>query len=125
MVSSKTIGLVTTLILLYLIYELLPTEGLSAPVLRVTSTSATVIFIEWSQVDAASHYTLVIRKQGSSRKRELTVEAESIILNDLSPNCTYCFSVSARNSHTSGPESEPVCAQTEQGLLLEPGKRFF
>lgn len=77
---------------------------------------SSVIFLEWSQVDAASHYSLVIRKQVTSESRsepqELTVYGESVILDDLSPNSTYCLSVSARTSATIGPESEPVCVQT-------------
>ncbi|XP_067460816.1 mucin-4-like [Thunnus thynnus] len=91
--------------------------GFSAPVLDVTQAMSTVIFVEWSQVDTASHYSLIIRPQGSSHEpQELTVFGESIILTDLSPSSTYCFSVSARNATTRGPESEPVCVQTGQGL---------
>nr|XP_046264816.1 mucin-4-like [Scatophagus argus] len=87
--------------------------GLSAPELDVTQAMSTVIFAEWSQVEAASHYSLVIRKQGSSiETQELMVYGESIILTELSPNSTYCLSVLARNSASSGPESEPVCVQT-------------
>lgn len=86
--------------------------------LDVTQMTPTFIVAEWSQVDAASYYSLVIRKQGSSSEpQELTVYGESIILTDeLSPSSTYCLSVSARNSATGGPESEPVCVQTGQGL---------
>lgn len=95
-----------------------PTEGLSTPELSVTQATSTVIFLEWSQVDAASHYSLVIRKQDNSEAgsepQELTVYGENVILDDLSPKSTYCLSVSARNSATSGPESEPVCVQTAE-----------
>ncbi|XP_067331701.1 fibronectin-like [Channa argus] len=95
------------------------TGGLLAPVLRVIQRTSKVIFVEWSQVDAASHYNLVIRMQGSSTKpRELTVYEEHIILTDLSPNSTYCLSVSAGTSETTGPESEPLCTQTRQGFAL-------
>ena len=85
--------------------------------LHLTQAMSTVIFVEWSQVDAASHYSVVIRLQGSSNKsQELTVYGESVILTDLSPSSTYCFSVLARNAATSGPESEPLCVQTGEGL---------
>lgn len=78
---------------------------------------STVIFVEWSQVEAASHYNLVIKKQDrSSNPQELTVYGESIIVTDLSPSSAYCFSVSASNEAASGPESEPVCVQTGAGL---------
>ncbi|XP_071348392.1 LOW QUALITY PROTEIN: pneumococcal serine-rich repeat protein-like [Trachinotus anak] len=91
--------------------------GLSAPVLDVTQAMSTVIFVEWSQVEATSYYTLLIKKQDrSSNPQELTVYGENIILTDLSPNSNYCFSVSASNSAASGPESEPVCVQTGAGL---------
>lgn len=90
-----------------------PTGGLSAPVLDVTQGMSTVIFVEWSQVDAASHYSLLIRRQDSSSElQEMIVYGESIIVTELSPNSTYCFSVVARNSASSGPESEAVCVQT-------------
>lgn len=94
-----------------------PTGGLSTPELSVTQMSS-VIFLEWSQVDAASHYNLVIRKQVTSESKsepqEMTVYGESVILDDLSPKSTYCLSVAARTSAASGPESEPVCVQIGQ-----------
>ncbi|XP_029309572.1 fibronectin type III domain-containing protein 7-like isoform X2 [Cottoperca gobio] len=94
-----------------------PNGGLQAPVLDVKQAMPTVISLEWSQIDAASHYSLFIRKQdSSSESQEITVYGESIILTDLSPNSTYCFSVSAEYVATRGPESEPVCVQTEQRL---------
>ncbi|KAK5919428.1 hypothetical protein CgunFtcFv8_023324 [Champsocephalus gunnari] len=92
-------------------------NGLPAPVLNVKQALPTVIFLEWSPVEAASQYSLLIRKQDSSREsEEITVQGESIILTDLIPNSAYCFSVSAEYAATSGPESEPVCVQTAQDL---------
>ncbi|XP_033993889.1 receptor-type tyrosine-protein phosphatase beta-like isoform X2 [Trematomus bernacchii] len=91
--------------------------GLPAPVLHVKQALPTVIFLEWSPVEAASQYSLLIRKQDSSREsEEITVQGESIILTDLIPNSAYCFSVSAEYTATSGPQSEPVCVQTAQEL---------
>ncbi|XP_018532382.1 mucin-4 isoform X2 [Lates calcarifer] len=93
--------------------------GLSAPVLDVKGMMSTAVFVEWSQVDDASYYSLIITKQdGSSEPQEEMVYGESIIVPDLSPDSTYCFSVSASISATSGPESEPVCVQTGQGLAM-------
>ncbi|XP_034052024.1 receptor-type tyrosine-protein phosphatase beta-like isoform X2 [Gymnodraco acuticeps] len=90
---------------------------LPAPVLNVKQALPTVIFLEWSPVEAASQYSLLIRKQDSSREsEEITVQGESIILTDLIPNSAYCFSLSAEYTATSGPESEPVCVQTAQDL---------
>uniref|UniRef100_A0A8D3EA47 Fibronectin type-III domain-containing protein n=2 Tax=Scophthalmus maximus TaxID=52904 RepID=A0A8D3EA47_SCOMX len=90
---------------------------LPAPVLDVTQATSAFIFVQWTQVEAASHYSLVIRKQDtSSTSEEFTVYGEATILTDLSPSSTYCFTVSASNSATSGPESEPVCVQTGLGL---------
>ncbi|XP_056277189.1 fibronectin-like [Pseudoliparis swirei] len=87
--------------------------GLSAPVLNVTQAMPTVIFIEWSPIAAASHYSLVIKEQSSSREPQtITVQGESIILTDLRLHAAYCFSVSAEAEAASGPESEPVCVQT-------------
>ncbi|XP_047445276.1 mucin-4-like [Mugil cephalus] len=93
-------------------------SGLSAPVLDVTQAMSTVIFIEWSQAEAASHYSLLVKKQGSTGERqELTVYGESIILTDLSPDSNYCFTVTAIYAQAdSGAESEPVCVQTGQGF---------
>ncbi|XP_041848242.1 uncharacterized protein LOC121644412 [Melanotaenia boesemani] len=89
----------------------------SAPILDVTQTTPTVFFLQWSPVEDASYYKMVIRKQGSSIKnQELTVYGESIIVSDLSPNSTYCLSVLAIYTAAMGPESEPVCVQTGQGL---------
>ncbi|XP_063741193.1 uncharacterized protein LOC134865541 [Eleginops maclovinus] len=91
--------------------------GLPAPVLNVNQALATVIFLEWSPVEAASQYSLVIMKQdSSSESEEITVQGESIIVTDLIPNSAYCFSVSAGYTATSGPKSEPVCVQTAQEL---------
>lgn len=78
---------------------------------------STVIFIEWSQMEAASHYSLLVKKQGSTgENQELTVYGESMILTDLSPDSTYCFTVTAVYTGDSGAESEPVCVQTGQGF---------
>ncbi|XP_030607407.1 fibronectin type III domain-containing protein 7-like [Archocentrus centrarchus] len=91
--------------------------SISAPVLDITHATPTVIFIEWSKVKPASFYSLLVIKQGSAYEHHhLTVYGESIILTDLSPNSTYCFSVLAIYSDTSGPESEPICMRTDQGL---------
>ncbi|XP_021178304.2 fibronectin type III domain-containing protein 7 [Fundulus heteroclitus] len=90
---------------------------LSAPLLDVTHALPTIVFLQWSPVEDASFYSLLVRKQGSSDdSQELTVYGESVILSDLSPDSAYCFSVSASNAaDVSGPESEPVCVQTGRG----------
>ncbi|KAE8290995.1 Fibronectin type III domain-containing protein 7 Precursor [Larimichthys crocea] len=89
--------------------------GLVAPMLEVTQGMGTMTLAEWSQVDAASHYSLIIKQQGSSSTpQELIVYGERMIFTDLSPNTIYCLTVSAMNLDTSGPESEPVCVQTGQ-----------
>ncbi|XP_051809642.1 fibronectin type III domain-containing protein 7-like [Acanthochromis polyacanthus] len=86
---------------------------MDAPLLDVTQPSATVVSIEWSEVEAASYYSLLIYKQDNSNTQEqYTVYGESIILTDLSTNTAYCFSVLAVFSVASGPESERVCVQT-------------
>lgn len=86
-----------------------------APMLEVTQGMGTMTLAEWSQVDAASHYSLIIKQQGSSSTpQELIVYGERMIFTDLSPNTIYCLTVSAMNLDTSGPESEPVCVQTGQ-----------
>ncbi|TNN67818.1 Fibronectin type III domain-containing protein 7 [Liparis tanakae] len=90
-----------------------PQGGLSAPVLNVTQATPTVVFIEWSPIAAASHYSLEIREQrGSAEPQSITVQGESVILTELRPHAAYCFSVSAEAEAASGPESEPVCVQT-------------
>ncbi|KAA8587295.1 hypothetical protein FQN60_016157, partial [Etheostoma spectabile] len=91
--------------------------GLSAPVLDVKPATSTGIFVGWSQIETATHYSLMIRKQGSSSEpEEMRVYGESIVLTDLSPDSIYCVWVSARNSATSGPQSEPVCVHLGEGL---------
>ncbi|XP_030016445.1 uncharacterized protein LOC115437357 [Sphaeramia orbicularis] len=90
-------------------------EGLSAPILKVTPYG-TVLFLEWSKVNGASFYNLVVKKQDSISEPEvLTVNGEQMILNeeDLQLNINYCITVSASASETSdpGPESSPVCAK--------------
>lgn len=96
--------------------------GLPAPRLNVTFAISTVIFLKWSPVEGATHYSLVVRKQGSpgpeGQTQELMVYGEEVILSDLSPNSTYCLSLSAIYSElpllTSGPESETACVKTGQ-----------
>lgn len=99
--------------------------GLPAPRLNVTLAVSTVVFLKWSQLEGATHYSLVLRKQGSpgpegpeGQTQELMVYGEEVILSDLSPNSTYCLSLSAIYSEppllTSGPESETVCVKTGQ-----------
>lgn len=92
--------------------------SLQAPALTVTQAVSTVAFLQWSQVKAASHYNLVVRKQGhpqvDSEAAELTVYGEEVILDDLEPNSIYCVTVSAQNASASGPESHPVCILTGQ-----------
>ncbi|XP_065810044.1 receptor-type tyrosine-protein phosphatase beta-like [Labrus bergylta] len=98
--------------------EMSDNGGLSAPLMEVKQVTSTAYFIEWSEVQAASYYSLLIRKQGSSSgPQELTVYGERIFVDDLSPNSAYCFTLSAQNSATSGPESEPACVHTGQGLV--------
>lgn len=78
----------------------------------------TTVFIEWSKVEAASYYTILIKKQGSSSEvQEMTVYGEGIIITDLIPNSNYCFTLLAiYPAANSSPESEPVCVQTGEGL---------
>ncbi|KAM4552488.1 fibronectin-like isoform 2-T2 [Odontesthes bonariensis] len=88
-----------------------------APLLDVKQATPTVIFLEWSPMEDATYYNLLIRKQGSlSDTQELMVYGESMIVTDLSPNSTYCLTVLAFYTAASGPESEPVCVQTGQGV---------
>ncbi|MED6260228.1 hypothetical protein ATANTOWER_008551, partial [Ataeniobius toweri] len=98
--------------------EQIPVNGnIPAPLLDVTQAFPTIVFLQWSPVKNASFYRLLIRKQGSSDDNQaLTVYGERIILSDLSPNSAYCFSILAVKADVIGPESEPVCVQTGQGL---------
>lgn len=92
--------------------------SLQAPALEVTQAVSTVAFLQWSQVKAASHYNLIIWKEGhpqvDSESQELTVYGEEVILDDLKPNSIYCVTVSAQTSSASGPKSHPVCILTGQ-----------
>ncbi|XP_036072425.1 uncharacterized protein LOC112147737 [Oryzias melastigma] len=88
----------------------------SAPQLEVTQVTPTAIWLQWSPVKKASHYSLLITKQGSSGSQKLTVYGEIINVPDLSPNSTYCFSVTAVYGSANGPHSDPVCTQTIQVL---------
>ncbi|CAI5641408.1 unnamed protein product [Oreochromis niloticus] len=91
--------------------------SISAPVLDVTHTTSTVISITWSKVEGASYYSLLVIKQSRSHEhQQLTVYGESVMLTDMRPNATYCISVLAIYRDASGPESEPICVQTDSGL---------
>lgn len=94
------------------------TGSLQAPEVTVTQAASTVAFLQWSEVKAASHYSLLIRKQGhpqvDSKPQKLTVYGEQVILDKLKPNSIYCVTVSAQSSSASGPESHPLCILTGQ-----------
>ncbi|XP_028283268.1 fibronectin type III domain-containing protein 7-like [Parambassis ranga] len=50
---------------------------MNAPVLDIKQPVPTAVFIEWSKVEAASYYTILIKKQGSSSEvQEMTIESE-------------------------------------------------
>ncbi|KAM9719839.1 uncharacterized protein fndc7rs1 [Menidia menidia] len=100
--------------------EQIPADGsLSAPLLHVKQAAPTVVFLQWSPVEDAAYYSLLIRRQGSfNDTQEMTVYGESIILTDLSPTSTYCLSVLAFYTAARGPESEPVCVQTGLGVPI-------
>lgn len=72
-----------------------------------------MVLVEWTPVEAASRYSLVLKQQGGAgSSQELTVYGERMILTDLTPGSTYCVSVTAWDHNSSGPQSEPVCVQT-------------
>ncbi|XP_014840249.1 PREDICTED: uncharacterized protein LOC106916456 [Poecilia mexicana] len=100
--------------------EQIPENGnIPAPVLDVKQPSPSILFLQWSPVEGASFYNLLIRNQGGSDDdQELTVYGESIIVSELSPDSAYCLSVMAVIADVSGPESEPVCVQIGQRIAL-------
>lgn len=73
---------------------------------------------EWPQEDVANDtaYKLVISQQraNSEPPQELIVLGQSYILTDLSPNSTYCLTVSAWSETNVGPASDAVCLETGQ-----------
>ncbi|XP_054602382.2 serine-rich adhesin for platelets [Nothobranchius furzeri] len=84
-----------------------------APLIEVTQPAATVVYLQWPQEENATFYDLRVNKQGSSDgSQKFHVYGETIILSDLSPDSTYCFSILAVKGTMSGPESKPVCVQT-------------
>ncbi|XP_061879353.1 fibronectin type III domain-containing protein 7-like [Entelurus aequoreus] len=91
--------------------DLTNSEGLTAPRIHVTLPKPGVVDTKWSRSDAATDYKLMIKQQQGGSE-ELTVVGEHIILTNLSPNSTYCLTVSAKNNTNMGPESEPACLQT-------------
>ncbi|KAM6948324.1 uncharacterized protein fndc7rs1 [Aplochiton taeniatus] len=93
-------------------FEGLQTGGSSAPVVRVTVETPTVLLVEWSPVAGASQYSLMVGPQGNSlRAQILTVIGESTIITDLVPDSSYCLLVSAKTPAGHGPYSEPACVQ--------------
>lgn len=89
----------------------------SAPLLVVKQVTSTIIVLQWPPVKHASFYNVLISRQDSPEQHQnLNVYGESIVLTDLSPDSTYCFSVFAVYGEKSGAESESVCAQTYQEL---------
>ncbi|XP_017277744.1 serine-rich adhesin for platelets-like [Kryptolebias marmoratus] len=84
-----------------------------APLLTVKQPIATVIVLQWSAVEGASFYNVLVTNQDSpDENQDLNVYGESVILTDLSSSSTYCFSVFVTYAAGDGPESEPVCTRT-------------
>ncbi|KAL7851296.1 hypothetical protein AOLI_G00216520 [Acnodon oligacanthus] len=86
---------------------------LTSPQASFTMVTADAVWLEWTHVEGAEFYSLLIREQSSSSKPVvMTVYGEASIIPELKPATTYCVSLSARNSYSSGPYSEPACVQT-------------
>lgn len=90
----------------------IPTEAYSTLTVNVTRVTSTFIYLEWFPADEDATYTVIIRKQGGpmadTEPQKLTVIGSKTFVMDLSPNSTYCLSVSTGEE----PESEPVYVQT-------------
>ncbi|XP_019712180.1 receptor-type tyrosine-protein phosphatase beta-like [Hippocampus comes] len=88
------------------------------PVLNVSLLTNSLVMAEWPQEDVANDtaYKLVISQQraNSESPQELIVLGQSYILTDLSPNSTYCLTVSAWSETNVGPASDSVCLETGQ-----------
>ncbi|XP_036412774.1 mucin-5AC-like [Colossoma macropomum] len=86
---------------------------LTSPQASFTMVTADAVWLEWTHVEGAEFYSLLIREQSSSSKPVvMTVYGETSIIPELKPATMYCISLSARNSYSSGPYSEPACVQT-------------
>ncbi|XP_072525550.1 uncharacterized protein [Salminus brasiliensis] len=96
--------------------DLRPTkmDELSSPQAQFTMVTADSLWLEWTRVEGAEFYSLLIREQSSSAEPVyMTVYGEASIISDLKPATTYCVSLSATTPSSSrGPYSESVCVRT-------------
>ena len=85
----------------------------AAPVVRVKEVTATTVILEWDAVEGATEYALY------SGDEKLGTLAETIAgVQALTPETTYCFTVTAINEVGESEHSEEVCATTlkEDGI---------
>uniref|UniRef100_A0AAR2JQD7 Fibronectin type-III domain-containing protein n=1 Tax=Pygocentrus nattereri TaxID=42514 RepID=A0AAR2JQD7_PYGNA len=86
---------------------------LTSPQASFTMVTADAVWLEWTHVEGADFYSLLIREQSrSSKPVVMTVYGEASIIPELKPATMYCVSLSARNSYSSAPYSEPACVET-------------
>ncbi|KAL0966455.1 hypothetical protein UPYG_G00295500 [Umbra pygmaea] len=97
--------------------KMVSVTGLAMPEVQVTLEMPTNLLVEWSPVEGAAYYSLMIKEQRArprhaSQPQIRTVYGNSIIVRDLKPSTTYCLSMSAQTDASQGPFSEPVCVET-------------
>ena len=82
----------------------------AAPVVRVAEVTATTIVLEWDAVEGATEYAVYFEGE------KLGTLAGTIAgIQDLEPETTYCFTVTAINEVGESAHSEKVCATTLKG----------
>ncbi|XP_066528003.1 fibronectin-like [Hoplias malabaricus] len=97
-----------------MIAELMETDMLLVPEVKVVQLTGMTLHVEWAPVLGASYYTLIL-KEGShphSFSNKLTIYGEIKDITDLEPNTHYCVFLSAKNSITQSAYSSPVCVTT-------------
>ena len=86
----------------------------AAPVVRVTEVTATTIVLEWDAVEGATEYAVYFEGE------KLGTLAGTIAgIQDLEPETTYCFTVTAINEAGESAHSEEVCATTAPDAIAE------
>ena len=86
----------------------------AAPVVRVTEVTSTTIVLEWDAVEGATEYAVYFEGE------KLGTLAGTIAgIQDLEPETTYCFTVTAINEAGESAHSEEVCATTAPDAIAE------
>lgn len=84
-----------------------------APVVTATADGDNTVILTWNAVENATSYN-IYQYQGTSVV--LGIAETTYTVENLTPNTTYCFVVTAVNEIGESENSEPACATTDEKL---------